>query len=228
MTDAARGTVVDPLHVVWLTGASCDGCTIAILGDRRGAAFETLAAGSAPGLPRVVFHHPVLAVESGDAFLEGYRAAASGDLDPFVLVVESALAADADAAPGYWQKCGEEDGAPLSQGDWLERLAPRAAAVVAVGDCAVFGGPHSQGPNPTGAHGVARRLGPRYRSAAGLPVVHLPGCAVPQVFLRTFESVARFLLGEAPAPRLDRLGCPSDLYEEFLTDEPAGVPHVLP
>jgi hypothetical protein len=44
--------------------------------------------GNIPGLPKVHLHSPVLAYEVGYDFMEYWFKAASGKLDPFVLVLE--------------------------------------------------------------------------------------------------------------------------------------------
>ena len=55
--------------------------------------------------------------------------------------------------------------------------APNAAAVFAVGTCATWGGvPAAQG-NVTNSMGTMDYLGKDYRSALGLPVINIPGCA---------------------------------------------------
>ena len=62
---------------------------------------------------------------------------------------------------GYWSGMGAEARGghdtpqPIPTAEWLSRLAPGAAAVIAVGTCATWGGiPAAEG-NPTGAMGTA-------------------------------------------------------------------------
>ncbi len=52
------------VHVFWLAGMSCDGCSIAVTGATN-PGIEGLLLGVVPAMPKVVLHHPVLAVESG-------------------------------------------------------------------------------------------------------------------------------------------------------------------
>jgi len=42
-------------------------------------------------------------------------------------------------------------GQPILTFDWIDRLAPRARAVVAAGTCAAYGGIHAIAGNPMGA-----------------------------------------------------------------------------
>lgn len=204
---------IEELNVVWITGASCDGCTIAVLGDDSTARFEDLVTGRVEGLPRLSLIHPVLSIEEGSAFVDLLRRAAARKLQPYLLVVESSL--PATLPEGSWGWLGEEDARPVDLRDWVARLAGGAEAVIAVGDCGVFGGPHTgdDESNPSGATGVESVVGCDFRSAAGIPVIHLPGCSVPPVVIATFVSVIRYLQGEAPRPQLDTLGRPSFAYE---------------
>ena len=67
--------------------------------------------------------------------------------------------------------------------DWLSDLAHVANFVVAVGDCACWGGIPAMAPNPTDSSGLQylKReeggfLGKDFRSKSGLPVINIPGC----------------------------------------------------
>ena len=63
------------------------------------------------------------------------------------------------------------------------KLVANAAATICVGTCATYGGIPAMKNNPTGAMGVADHLGWNWKSAAGLPVVNIPGCpAIPEAF----------------------------------------------
>ena len=56
-------------------------------------------------------------------------------------------------------------------------LVSRNAATIAIGTCATWGGIPSAEGNPTGSMSVMDLLGASYRSALGLPVINIPGCA---------------------------------------------------
>ena len=51
---------------------SCDGYSIAAVGATQ-PTVESLRLGSVPGMPKLVLHHPVLAVEAGEAFMERFH-----------------------------------------------------------------------------------------------------------------------------------------------------------
>ena len=91
----------------------------------------------------------------------------------------------------------------------LKEAAAGAAAVVALGNCASFGGLPAARPNPTGAVAVSTLL-------PGKKVVNVPGCpALPEVITGT---LAYFLVHGA-APPLDGHKRPTAYYEETVHDE---------
>src|SRR5512145_1395274 len=76
------------IHVYWLAGMSCDGCSIAVAGATN-PGIEGLLAGAVPAMPKVILHHPVLSVEAGAEFVKPFRDAADGNLGaPYVVVFE--------------------------------------------------------------------------------------------------------------------------------------------
>jgi len=196
----------EAVHVVWLTaGLGCDGDTIAMTGASL-PSIEELVGGSVPGVPRVVLHNPVLAYENGDAFLQSMRDAADGKLDPFILVVEGSIPNEKNKSEGYWAAVGTDraTGQPILTTAWIDRLAPKAWAVLAAGTCATYGGIHAMEGNPTGCMGLPDYLGWTWTSKSGLPVVCLPGCPVqPDNFMETLTYLLTQLAGKAPPIPLD-------------------------
>ncbi|MEO5568776.1 MAG: hypothetical protein ABIR92_09800, partial [Gemmatimonadaceae bacterium] len=204
----------DSFHLIWLTGPSCDGCTIGALGDTTLGGLEALLTGQIAGIPPIAIAHPALSFESGDRFTDILRRAADGTLGPFALIVEASIPNEPTAGGGFFSGIGDEGGQPVTIATWVDRLAPRAAAVVAFGDCGVWGGPHSLAPNPAGATGTTSYLGTRFRSTLGLPVINLPGCCAPPVLLATLVTLLRHAGGSGPPLDLDEMNCPRSLYPE--------------
>jgi hydrogenase small subunit len=174
---ATRLGPLEKVHLFWYAGMSCDGCSVAVTGAQA-PTLEGLMMGAHPGLPRVVLHHPVLNLESGPAYERSAELAIQGTLDaPFVIVLEGSIADEtiAYAQGGYWSGQGEEpwgpDGAErtVTAEEWIARMAPNAAAVVAIGTCATWGGIPSAAGNPTGAMSLMDFLGQDYRSTFGVP-----------------------------------------------------------
>lgn len=222
---------LDHIYAFWIAGMSCDGCSIAVTGATS-PTVEDLVLGRIPGLPRVDLFHPVLAVPSGKAFVDYYRQAVRGALDaPHVLIVEGSLSDELRAGDGYWAALGSgsiEDGEdatrqvdgvlqPIRSMDWIKRLSESAAAVIAIGTCATWGGIPAASGNITGSMGLADFLGKDYRSTYGLPVINIPGCApVGDNFTETVATILRFLQGIGPLPEFDALGRPEWLFSETV------------
>ncbi len=220
------GALLGPVkvaHAYWLAGMSCDGCTVAVTGATA-PSVEDLLIGRLPGVPRVVLHHPVTSVESGEAFMHNYELAAEGKLNaPYVVIYEGSIANESLASEtgGYWCGMGVEtvngQNKPIPTSEWLRRLAPGAAAVFAIGTCATWGGIPAAYGNPTGAMSVMDFLGADYISALGLPVINVPGCSpVGDNFTETVNAVLLFLNGLGPLPEFDELGRPAWLFKETV------------
>jgi hydrogenase small subunit len=101
--------------------------------------------------------------------------------------------------------------------DWLAKLAPGAAAVVAIGTCATWGGIPAAVGNVTGSMSVMDFLGEDYRSTLGVPVVNLPGCSpVGDNFTELVAAVLLFLQGLGPLPEFDELGRPAWQFQDTV------------
>src|SRR6266540_1741427 len=212
------------VHAFWLAGMSCDGCSIAAVGATA-PSVEDLLSGTIPGVPRVVLHHSVLSVESGEEFIRNYEMAEKDELGaPYVVIYEGSIPDErlAAATGGFFSAMGVEkraDGThrPIPSSEWLKRLAPGAAAVIAIGTCATWGGIPAAYGNVTGSMSVMDFLGGEYRSALGLPVVNIPGCSpVGDNFTETVAAVLGLLQGIGPVPEFDELGRPAWLFGETV------------
>ena len=150
--------------------------------------------------------HPVLAYENGAEFLQAWYDAEAGKLDPFVLILEGSVPNEKINGEGHWAGIGvnPENGQPITTNEWIDRLAPKAAAVVAIGTCATYGGIPAMKNNPTGAMGLPDYLGWNWKSKAGLPIVCIPGCpAQPDNMTEDLLYLVLHLGGLAPVPELD-------------------------
>ncbi|MGI8491279.1 MAG: hydrogenase expression protein HypE, partial [Acidimicrobiales bacterium] len=204
--------VDDPvIHVLWINaGLSCDGDSVALTAATQ-PSVEEIALGALPGLPKIAMHWPLIDFECGpvggaDDFIEWFFKADRGELEPFVLVVEGSIPNEAIKSEGYWCGFGNnpETDQPMTTSEWLDRLAPKALAVVAVGTCATYGGIHAMAGNPTGAMGVPDYLGWDWKSKAGLPIVCVPGCPIqPDNLSETLVYLLYQATGQAPMIPLD-------------------------
>jgi hydrogenase small subunit len=205
----------DPVNVLWITtGLGCDGDSIALTAATN-PSVEDLLRGCLPGMPPVVLINPVLAYETGEEFMRAWWHAAEGRLDPFILVLEGSVPNEEINGDGHWAGLGvdPQTGQPILTNTWIDRLAPRAAAVLALGTCAAYGGIPAMRNNPTGAMGLRDYLGWDWVSRLGLPIVNLPGCpAQPDNITETLLCMVLHLAHMAPAPELDEQGRPRRLF----------------
>ncbi|HEY2744949.1 MAG TPA: hydrogenase expression protein HypE [Polyangia bacterium] len=204
------------VHVLWINaGLSCDGDSVALTAAMQ-PSVEDIVLGVLPGMPKVIFHWPLIDYQVGDEFMEWFWKGARGELDPFVLVVEGSIPNEKVKPEGYWAAFGNDPttGQPIPTSDWLDKLAPHATAIVAAGTCATYGGIHAMEGNPTGAMGVPDYLGWEWKSKAGLPVVCVPGCPIqPDNLSETLLYLLNQLAGQAPMIPLDENLRPRWLFD---------------
>ncbi|MFZ0090112.1 MAG: hydrogenase expression protein HypE [Solirubrobacteraceae bacterium] len=214
-----RGPDPRPINLLWMTsGLGCDGDSIAMTAARN-PSFEDLLRGCFPGMPPVVIHNPVFAYETGEEFMRPWFDAAAGRMGRFILVLEGSVPNDAISGSGYWATFGTEPGSgePISTCTWIDRLAPHAAAVLALGTCAAYGGIPAMRNNPTGAMGLTDYLGTGWTSKLGIPIVNLPGCPVaPDNITETLLQLALRVADAGPMIELDEQGRPVRLFHRTV------------
>ena len=97
--------------------------------------------------------------------------------------------------------------------DILQWIAPHAAAVIAIGTCASYGGIPKANPNPTGAVSVGHLM--EQGAIARKPLINVPGC--PPIPLVITGVIAHYLtLGTIPD--LDELGRPKVFFGDTIHD----------
>ncbi len=192
LAEALQSLAVGNAPVVWLHGQSCSGCSVSFLN----AAYPDVASVITQYVS-VAYHSTISGATGAVAVQALNRAIAAGG---YVLVVEGSVP---QGMPKACDVAGEEFG------HLLTRAAKSAAAIVAVGTCAAFGGIPAAPPNPTGAVSVGRFLG----SARGAtPLINLPGCPVhPDWLIGTLVHALK-----AGIPPLTEQGCPTMFYGEVI------------
>src|SRR6187549_2244944 len=210
---------VEEVHILWISeGMSCDGDSVSITAAGQ-PSIEDVLLGAIPGLPKVHLHNKVLSPTlGGEEFLLPFRQAVDGTLDaPFVLVIEGSIPNENINGDGYWTSFGNDlaTGEPLTLNWWIDRLAPKAWGVVAIGTCATYGGIHAMAGNPTGCMGLADYLGWDFRSdgGRGLPIVNVPGCPVQP---DNFMEVLLYLLRQAADPTVPPIPLDDKLRPTWL------------
>jgi len=182
------------LPLIWLELQDCAGCT------------EAISRSQSPSLVNLVLNS--IAVDYHETLMAaaGFQAEAAR-LDTmkkyhgqYVLVVEgSPTIGDS----GVYCTIGGR-----SNLDLLKEAAQGAAAIIATGNCATFGGIPKAQPNPTGARGV-------WEVVTDKPIVNIPGCpAIPEV---TTGTIAYFLV-MGQLPKTDSLHRPLTFYGHTIHD----------
>ena len=211
-----KNTKIEEIDILWMTaGLGCDGDTIAMTGATQ-PSIEDIVMGALPWIPKVRFYNPFLAYENGDDFVRPFREAADGtSTRPFILVMEGSIPNEHNKSEGYWASFGTDSltGQPITTCEWIDRLAPKAWAIVAAGTCSTYGGIHAMEGNPTGCMGLPDYLDWKWKSQAGIPVVCVPGCPVqPDNLMETLLYLLYMAVGRAPMIPLDDALRPTWLF----------------
>ena len=131
-----------------------------------------------------------------------------------VLVFEGSVIR-APNGSGNWNRfCGR----PMQ--DWVKELSAVAGFVVAVGDCATWGGIPATAPNPSDSTGLqflkktkGGVLGADFRSKAGLPVINIPGCPAHPDWIT--QIVVALATGRGGDLKLDEYQRPTTFFTSF-------------
>lgn len=181
--------------VIWLHFQECTGCT------------ESLLRASHPEIAEVILetisldYHETLFAAAGHQAEAALAASMKENAGKYILIVEGAIPMKDGGI--YCKIAGR------TAKDMLTDVASKAAAVIALGSCASFGGLPAADPNPTGATGAPMAL-------PGKTVVTLPGCpANPYNLL----GVVLQYLTYGTLPALDGLGRPTFAYARTIHED---------
>ena len=178
--------------VIWLSFQECTGCT------------ESLTRSHNPTIESLIFnaisldYHHTLQAAAGTAAELAREQAMKAFEDKYLLVVDGSIPMKNNGA--YSTIAG------VTNLQMLQDTAKHAAAIVAVGTCAAFGGiPHAY-PNPTGAVSVMDIIKDK-------PIINVSGCPpVPVVITGVLAHYLTF--GSIPA--LDDLHRPLAFYGDTI------------
>lgn len=190
---AALGQSKRP-SVLWLPFQECTGCT------------ESLTRSGSPTLETLIFdlvsldYQETIMAAAGTAAESAREQAMKENFGKYLLLVDGSIPLDRD---GAYSCIGGQ-----SNIDILRESAKGAAAVIAVGTCASFGGIPKANPNPTGAVPVSEIVKDK-------PVVNVPGCPpIPAVITGVLAHYLTF----GSLPELDPRGRPKAFYGETIHD----------
>ena len=196
-------------NVLWLQGGACSGNTISFLNAEEPTVVDLIT-----DFGINVLWHPSLGLQLGDELQQLLYDCVNGKIPIDILVYEGSVV-NAPNGTGEWNRFA---GRPMK--DWLTDLSKVAAFVVAVGDCATYGGIPAMEPNPSESLGVQflKRdkggfLGADYVSQAGLPVINIPGCpSHPAWISQILVAVATGRVGDLT---LDEFHRPQTFFRSF-------------
>jgi hydrogenase small subunit len=161
-----------------------------------------------------VLWHPSLGMELGDNLKAILNGLVAGTTPLDILVFEGSVIQAPNGA-GTWNRF-----AGRTMKDWVSDLAGAANYVVAIGDCACWGGIPAMAPNPSESVGLQflKRahggfLGKDYRSKAGLPVINIPGCPAHPDWIT--QIVVAIATGRAADVTLDDFQRPKTFFSSF-------------
>jgi len=180
--------------LIWLSFQECTGCT------------ESLTRSHSPTVENLIFnaisldYHHTLQAASGTAAEEAREQAMKDNEGKYLVAVDGSI--------------------PLSDGgvystiagrtnlDILEETAKGAAAIIAIGTCASFGGIPKAKPNPTGAVPVSDIITDK-------PIINVSGCPpIPAVITGVLAHYLTF----GAIPDLDKYGRPLAFFGDTIHD----------
>jgi hydrogenase small subunit len=185
--------------VIWLHFQECTGCTESLLRVSHPAVADLIL-----NLVSLDYHETLFAA-AGTQAEDALKAAVEKNEGKYICVVEGSVPVKDG---GVYCRIGGRTAM-----DILADVGGKAAAVIAMGSCASWGGVQSAGPNPTGAHSAADVL--KFQGI-NKPVVSLPGCP-PNAY--NFLGVALQYATFGKLPALDALGRPMFAYGRLVHSE---------
>ena len=203
VADLVAQTIANPKRppVIWLHFQECTGCT------------ESLLRATHPTVESLVLdlisvdYSETLMAAAGHQAEEARDKSIAANEGKFILVVEGSVPTKDD---GIYCMVGGRTAL-----DILNDIAPKAAAIIAIGSCASWGGVQSSDPNPTGAKGI-------HEIITDKPVINLPGCpASPYNLL----STVLYYLTLNKLPELDKKGRPLFAYGRLVHENCERRPH---
>lgn len=168
--------------VIWLQGQGCTGCSVSLLNNVNPSIADVLLK-----IISLEFHPTVMGSEGVQA-IDHIRAIAKQFKGKFFVVVEGAVPL---AKNGKFCILGEAGHKEISMVDMLKELAPNAAAMLAIGTCAAYGGIPAAKGSETESLGVSSFL---KSCNIATPVVNIPGCPPqPDWIVGTIAVALKFI-----------------------------------
>lgn len=180
--------------VIWLPFQECTGCT------------ESITRSHSPTIEGMIFdmisldYQETLMAAAGHQAEKARQNAMQENRGKYLLIVDGSIPLGID---GAYSCIGGRTNL-----DILKEAAPGAAAIIALGTCAAYGGIPKANPNPTSAVSVSDVIRDK-------PIVNIPGCPpIPAVITGVLVHYLTF----GSLPELDDKGRPTAFYGETIHD----------
>ena len=187
--------------VIWISAQECTGCT------------ESLLRATHPTIEQLILesisldYHETLNAGAGHQAEAAKHASMEANKGKYILVVDGSIPTKDG---GIYCKVANK-----TILEHVEEGAAGAAAIIAIGSCASWGGIPASGPNPTGAKAL-------HEVIQGKPIINIPGCPPnPYNFLATVLYVLTF----NGLPDLDDKGRPKFAYGRLIHENCERRPH---
>jgi len=189
VTELLAATTSNKPPVIWLEGQDCAGCTVSFAG-----ALNPPVASLILDTLSVRYHETIMAAAGHQAEAAYHTAVKEGG---YVLIVEGSI-------PTADDRFCMVGGLPFKE--LVLEAAANAAAIIAVGACATYGGIPAAG--PTGAVGVSKIVTDK-------PIINLSTCPVHVDHL---VGTVLYYLTTGKVPPLDKYGRPTMHFGELVHD----------
>jgi hydrogenase small subunit len=181
--------------VIWLSFQECTGC------------LETLLRSESPTIAALIFdfisldYQESLMAAAGGAAELTLRQAVAANQGKYLLAIDGSVPVKDG---GVYSLTGGKANVSM-----LQEFAPGAAAILAIGTCAAYGGIPKAYPNPTGAVGVEDVI-------SNKPLVNIPGCPpIPEVL----SGVLVYFVSFGRLPDLDDKKRPLAYFGTTIHDQ---------
>ena len=204
-------------NLIWLQGGACGGNTMSFLNAEQPSVIELVT-----DFGIQILYHPSISLEMGLQVTELLDDVISGRTPLDVLVFEGSVV-NGPNGTGTMNLFADH---PMKY--WLDQLAKVAGYIVAIGDCAAWGGIVAVPPNPTESTGMQFHkkekggyFGADFLTRNKMPVINIAGCpAHPDWITQILVAIAT---GRAEEVNLDEFNRPRTFFSDTVQ---AGCPNV--
>ncbi|MEM7371465.1 MAG: hydrogenase [Bacteroidota bacterium] len=197
-------------NVLWLQGGACSGNTMSFLDAEEPTVVELIT-----DFGINILWHPTVGLEIGHQVGDLLNSCLKGETQLDIFVFEGTII----QGPNGTGKMNYFSDRPMK--DWVKELADVAQFVVAIGDCATYGGIPAVPPNPSESTGMQFHkrqkggfLGPDFVSKGGLPVINIPGCpAHPDWITQILVAISTGRIGDV---LIDDYHRPKTFFTDFV------------